>query len=338
MNGETRPKRHMLCSANSPGAQAVSANIIEGEDIPINCLPLGLSSTSRVFTKIMRPVIAWLRQLSCWIITYIDDNLIMSSTEKQAHCLAVALLEAPGFVINRPKFILQPCQELQFLGFVINSKKMTIRVPPEKLLKIRWGKRGSESNLNNGKKDSQFGRNSLLNGTGHSTSTTHSFYRALQLQQVKNAAIHGPLGLTRCTDTDIPTLEGGTSVVGGASSSMELSITLSTQEEPQDSNTSIQDGLGCLLPGRKSRGMWSIEETEFYINYLELLAALSSDPNICEAKNQPYGLSPAVQCDSTTACQTGMELVHGKRDITHSRSHFGEGEYDSRLGITSVQG
>ena len=254
MNGETRPKRHMLCSANSPGAQAVSANIIEGEDIPINCLPLGLSSTSRVFTKIMRPVIAWLRQLSCWIITYIDDNLIMSSTEKQAHCLAVALLEAPGFVINRPKFILQPCQELQFLGFVINSKKMTIRVPPEKLLKIRWGKRGSESNLNNGKKDSQFGRNSLLNGTGHSTSTTHSFYRALQLQQVKNAAIHGPLGLTRCTDTDILTLEGGTSVVGGASSSMELSITLSTQEEPQDSNTSIQDGLGCLLPGRKSRG------------------------------------------------------------------------------------
>ena len=28
LNGETRPKRCMLCSANSPGTQAVSANII----------------------------------------------------------------------------------------------------------------------------------------------------------------------------------------------------------------------------------------------------------------------------------------------------------------------
>ena len=43
----------------------------KGATYQFNCLPFGLSSAQRVFTKIMRPVIAWLRQLGCRIITYI---------------------------------------------------------------------------------------------------------------------------------------------------------------------------------------------------------------------------------------------------------------------------
>ena len=112
----------------------------------------------------------------------------------------------------------------------------------------------------------------------------HSTGHYIQLQQVKNAAIHGPLGLTRCTDTDIPTLERGASVVGGASSLMELSITLSTQEEPQDSNTSIQDGLGCLLPGRKSRGNVVIRVNEVSHKLSGTPGCLSSDPTFVKHK------------------------------------------------------
>ena len=51
--------------------------------------------------KIMHPVIAWLRQLGCQMITYIDDNLIIAYTKEEAYCLAeisVALLEVLGFV------------------------------------------------------------------------------------------------------------------------------------------------------------------------------------------------------------------------------------------------
>ena len=56
----------------------------KGATYQFNCLPFGLSSAPRAFTKIMRPVIAWLRKLRCWIITYIDNNLIMSSTKEEA--------------------------------------------------------------------------------------------------------------------------------------------------------------------------------------------------------------------------------------------------------------
>ena len=78
----------------------------KGTRYQFNCLPFGLSSAPRVFTKIMRQAIAWLRQLGCRVLTYIDDNLILASTREEATCLAeiaVSLFEALGFVINHPK-------------------------------------------------------------------------------------------------------------------------------------------------------------------------------------------------------------------------------------------
>ena len=53
-----------------------------------NCLFFGLSSAPRVFTKIMRIVIACLRQLGCQIIMYIDNNLIMASTKELGSSLS----------------------------------------------------------------------------------------------------------------------------------------------------------------------------------------------------------------------------------------------------------
>ena len=41
-----------------------------------NCLPFRLSSVPRIFTKISRSVAAWLRQLGCRMINYIDNNLL----------------------------------------------------------------------------------------------------------------------------------------------------------------------------------------------------------------------------------------------------------------------
>ena len=44
------------------------------------CLPLGLASAPRVFTKIMKPVVGLLRQLRIRIVIYLDDMLIMAQT------------------------------------------------------------------------------------------------------------------------------------------------------------------------------------------------------------------------------------------------------------------
>ena len=77
----------------------------------------------------MLSAIAWLRQLGCRVLIYIDNNLIM--VPQKATCIveiAVSPFKALGFVVNYPKSILQPCLELQFLGSNVNSVDMTFCV------------------------------------------------------------------------------------------------------------------------------------------------------------------------------------------------------------------
>ena len=104
------------------------------------CLPFGLSSAPWVFTKTTRPVVATLRELGLHLVIYIDDILIMAETESllKDHIIAVIyLLENLGFVINHPKSVLTPTQEIEFLGFTVNSTKMELKLPGEKIKKIR---------------------------------------------------------------------------------------------------------------------------------------------------------------------------------------------------------
>ena len=104
------------------------------------CLPFSLSSAPRVFTKIMQPVTVWLRQMGCRMISYIDYNLILAASRQEAKLwgkLAVALLEGLGFTVNHKKSNLEPSQETQFLGFMINARAMTISVTADKLAGIR---------------------------------------------------------------------------------------------------------------------------------------------------------------------------------------------------------
>ena len=102
------------------------------------CLPFGLSSAPRVVTKLMKPVVAQLRKRGVRLIIYLDDILIMAETETLAkhHAQTTCnLLEALGFVINFQKSILVPSKEMEFLGFLIDSRTMTLALPREKIRK-----------------------------------------------------------------------------------------------------------------------------------------------------------------------------------------------------------
>ena len=77
-------------------------------------------------------------------VIFVDDSYLQGDT-KQA-CLqnieaTVSLLESLGFAIHEGKSILNPTQEIEFLGFVFNSVTMTISITKGKteaiILKIR---------------------------------------------------------------------------------------------------------------------------------------------------------------------------------------------------------
>ena len=65
----------------------------EKETYEFTCLPFGLSAAPRVFTKIFKPVVAWMRQFGCRMITYTEDNLLLAPSKEQTDG---GLIRVPG--------------------------------------------------------------------------------------------------------------------------------------------------------------------------------------------------------------------------------------------------
>jgi len=109
-----------------------------------NCLPFGLctapSSAPRVFTKILKPAVEMLRSQGVRLVIYMDDMLLMAESKQKLteHVqLTLFLLENLGLIVNCKKSILGPSQEIEFLGMIVNSISMDLKLPGEKIRKIR---------------------------------------------------------------------------------------------------------------------------------------------------------------------------------------------------------
>ena len=107
----------------------------EGQYYQFTCLPNRLSSAPRVFTKILKPVYSHLRSTGHIRMGHVDDSLLVAyslgSCRKNIYD-AVDLFTLLGFTIHPVKSVLEPTQTIQFLGFVIDSVAMTVKLPPSK--------------------------------------------------------------------------------------------------------------------------------------------------------------------------------------------------------------
>jgi len=83
-------------------------------------LPFGLSTAPYIFTKIMRPVISYLRQRGFQSVIYLDDFLFLGSSPEECQAnvnASLNLLLSLGFRINYSKSHLQPSNTCKYLGF-----------------------------------------------------------------------------------------------------------------------------------------------------------------------------------------------------------------------------
>lgn len=98
-------------------------------------LPFGLSAAPYVFTKITKPIVTYLRKRGIFVVVYIDDFLIIAKDAQECANnvkITVQLLEQLGFHINYHKSSLTPKQNCRFLGFILDTKHMSINLPVEK--------------------------------------------------------------------------------------------------------------------------------------------------------------------------------------------------------------
>jgi len=94
----------------------------QGSLYEFQSLPFSLSSAPRVFTKLLKPILARLPSSRYEVK---DDMLVMakSKLKLESHIAQItSLLESLGFVVNRENFQLVPAQEIQYLGFMVDSK------------------------------------------------------------------------------------------------------------------------------------------------------------------------------------------------------------------------
>ena len=104
------------------------------------CLPFGLRSSPRIFTKVLKPLLVYLRALGVRLLVYLDNILIMAATPElclEHTQLTWQLLTDLGFLGNLKKSVLAPKQQAEYLGFIVNSIEMKLFLMEEKLLRSK---------------------------------------------------------------------------------------------------------------------------------------------------------------------------------------------------------
>ncbi|KAL1919968.1 uncharacterized protein VTP21DRAFT_1114 [Calcarisporiella thermophila] len=113
--------------------------IWEGKKYQFRVLPFGLTSSPRIFTKVLRPLLAECRKTGIRVTANLDDLLVASPTieKSREHTQKlINILERHGFLVNWEKSALTPTQEIEHLGFRINTVDMTLRLPRKKVRDI----------------------------------------------------------------------------------------------------------------------------------------------------------------------------------------------------------
>ena len=104
------------------------------------CLPQGFASAPRIFTKLLKPLFSHFRSLGIITLCYLDDFIFLNSTApalEQDLVYVISVLDSLGLTINLGKSCLIPSRTIEFLGFTLDSVRMSVTLTRAKQDKIQ---------------------------------------------------------------------------------------------------------------------------------------------------------------------------------------------------------
>ena len=107
--------------------------VVAGKSYQFRVLCFGLTTAPQVFTRIMAPVSAILHKYGVRMLRYLDDWLILASTELaclQSRDRLLSICTKLGIQVNLTKSSLVPTQSLVYLGMEIRSLPFIARPTP----------------------------------------------------------------------------------------------------------------------------------------------------------------------------------------------------------------
>ena len=86
-------------------------------------LPFGLSPAPWAFSRVMKPIKAFLHRKGVLVFSFLDDFLILANSPQLLRChtiMTLELLQKLAFAINWEKSSLLPLQKLEYLGVMLD--------------------------------------------------------------------------------------------------------------------------------------------------------------------------------------------------------------------------
>ena len=262
------------------------------------CLPNGLSSAPRTFTKILKPVLATLHTMGHISTAHIDDCYLQGKTYSQ--CLgnvidSIILFDSLGFVVHPTKSTLVPSQEIVTLGFQINSLKMTIQLTTDKAFSL---KEDCKALL---KSDKPKLIREVARIIGKIVASFPGvmygplYYR--YLDRDKSQALKNEKGNFDAYMVLSPQAKSELQWWVG---NVEVAYQTLAREAPQAKifTDASLSGWGAEFQGTSTGGHWSAAESKHHINYLEMLAIFLGLRTFACSKGN---IHIRIMCDNTSA-------------------------------------
>ena len=258
--------------------------------------PNGLCEAPRLFTKILKPVLAIFGKLSMRVVMFLDDLLIINSKPLglvQDVENAKYLLTSLGFLLNDKKSVVNPSNCIEFLGICLDSKSMTAYIPERKVSNIL--------NLIDNSLNSKFiSATSLASLLGKFQAACVAIlpaplhYRALQnqlIQAVRDGNWEIKVVLNVQSQIELNWWKKNLRRANGRSFALK-------HPDIEIKTDASKKGWGAVSGFRKAQGRWTNQEICFQINILELMAIQRGLLALCKEMS---GKLIKIKSDNITA-------------------------------------
>ena len=269
----------------------------QGSLFQFTCLPNGLSCAPRKFTKLFKPALSALHLRGHVSSAYLDDMYLQGKTYRD--CVdnvvdSVQLVDSLGLVTHPDKSTFNPSQRLKFLGFILNSIDMTIRLTPEKAKGLQTACHTLLTSPSPTIRD-------LVRVIGKLVSSFPGvcygplYYRSLERDKLN--ALRANRGNF---DKNVALSFQAVAELEWWVDNVTESYNVLTRDSPSYTLTTdaSNDGWGAVFGTRSTGGLWAAHEAKNHINYLELLAVVLGLQVFCQSLRDTH---IRLMIDNTTA-------------------------------------
>ena len=106
-----------------------------------NVLPFGHNCSPYYLTKILRPVVTYLRTKGLRLVLYVDDFILFAKLEDiQEHKTSLlSLFKELGWMVNFKKSNLEPSLQCEFIGYLVDNsgEQPIIKIPQRRITKLK---------------------------------------------------------------------------------------------------------------------------------------------------------------------------------------------------------